>query len=348
MTDLERARIKAKLVEYTSLNPLNPAHISPDHIAPTEIPSPYISWVMHLGRHLPTRVYVPALLVMALLLMSGTAYGAQGALPGDILYPVKRSINEPIEIAITVSPISRAEVALEHADRRLQEAEILTVRGELDEATALDLGLDFEKKSSKVEELIKEIEDKGDDESAASLASHFEAKLNSHGRILAKVQGNGRGGDVSMATSMMKTMAVEVVDDMDPIEKIKEKVDKKKEEISKKRESNESRVTNGEEERVKTAALKSQEKSERTVSNTEEATVESPEDIDEDVVERISNARENIKKGKEKLDEKSYGDAYIYFENANRDATEAEYISKSNKNINKENKGKKDRENDND
>ena len=54
---------------------------------------------------------------------------------------------------------------------------------------------------------------------------------------------------------------------------------------------------------------------------------------DEDAAERISNARENVKKGREKLDEKKYGDAYIHFENAKRDATEADLIIKSNKKI---------------
>src|SRR6185436_14919248 len=53
----------------------------------------------------------PALGMAGLLIVAGagTSFGAEGALPGDLLYPVKVKVNEEVRGALTLSSESKAE-----------------------------------------------------------------------------------------------------------------------------------------------------------------------------------------------------------------------------------------------
>lgn len=75
-------------------------------------------------------------LLLFVLVGSGTASAAQGSLPGDLLYPVKVSINEKVEAALAPSVAAKAEVAARQAERRVEEAQELAAQGRLDEKTA--------------------------------------------------------------------------------------------------------------------------------------------------------------------------------------------------------------------
>lgn len=63
------------------------------------------------------------LIVMALLIGSiGVAYASADALPGDLLYGVKRGVEEA-RLALTLSPTADATLLLTFANRRIEEAE---------------------------------------------------------------------------------------------------------------------------------------------------------------------------------------------------------------------------------
>ena len=78
----------------------------------------------------------------------GTVSAAQGALPGDLLYPVKVSVNEKVEIALAPTPAAKVEVQVRLAERRIDEARELSVRGRLDDKTAKTLTDDFDEHSA--------------------------------------------------------------------------------------------------------------------------------------------------------------------------------------------------------
>lgn len=72
------------------------------------------------------RAFSPA--VLALIVLSvvvvaggGTAYASQSSLPGDTLYPVKTGV-ENLQLAVTFSHQSRADLHLKLAERRIDEA----------------------------------------------------------------------------------------------------------------------------------------------------------------------------------------------------------------------------------
>lgn len=100
--------------------------------------------------------YVVALLVVLVVLVgSSTAYAAQGSLPGDLLYPVKVSVNEKVEVALAPTPVAKAEVQVRLAERRVDEARELSVRGRLDEKTAKILTDDFDEHSAQALALVE-------------------------------------------------------------------------------------------------------------------------------------------------------------------------------------------------
>ena len=74
---------------------------------------------------------VATALVLVLMLGSGTSYAAEGALPGDILYPVKKVVNEGVRGALAVSPQAQVAWQTERASRRLAEAETLVQNNNL-------------------------------------------------------------------------------------------------------------------------------------------------------------------------------------------------------------------------
>jgi uncharacterized membrane protein YkoI len=70
-----------------------------------------------------------------LLLIGGTAWAAEGALPGDPLYTWKTKVNEPTRLVFLPTPVARAEWSVELLSRRLKEAETLASSGQLNSET---------------------------------------------------------------------------------------------------------------------------------------------------------------------------------------------------------------------
>lgn len=65
------------------------------------------------------------------LLVGGTAWAAEGALPGDTLYTWKTGVNESVRLVLSPTPIARAEWSVELISRRLNEADRLVADGRL-------------------------------------------------------------------------------------------------------------------------------------------------------------------------------------------------------------------------
>ncbi|QIX28156.1 hypothetical protein ncot_17345 [Nocardioides sp. JQ2195] len=72
---------------------------------------------------------------------TSVAVAAQGSLPGDTLYPVKRAI-EGVQSSLSISEGARAETALEQASGRLAEVEALARQVDAENANQLPSTLD--------------------------------------------------------------------------------------------------------------------------------------------------------------------------------------------------------------
>lgn len=135
----------------------------------------------------PIKIMPAILLIVLLGLGGGTSYAAEGSLPGDVLYPVKVSINEPVRAGLAFSTEAKAKVETDLAVRRLEEAESLVVGGKLDAKTEADLAARFEAFADKAEEHAAKLAEQSDGHAAVEAGEGLEVALRVHERILAKL-----------------------------------------------------------------------------------------------------------------------------------------------------------------
>ncbi len=141
--------------------------------------------------------------VTVLVLIGGsTSFAAEGALPGDILYPVKVGLNEKVRAIVAFTPEAKADWNTSRVERRLEEAEKLTARGAVSEDTNAKIAAQFDESAERVEAGIAEIEASGNVRKAADIASRLETSIRTHKKILARLSvGGNAGADVSAAAA---------------------------------------------------------------------------------------------------------------------------------------------------
>ena len=123
LTETERERIRALLAEYAAWKPVRPAPGRPRQ-----------------GFHILMRpAFAGALIAVLLIGTGGAAYAAEGTLPGDLLYPVKVSVTEPVVTALTPSGSAQVSWQITIAKRRLKEAATLSSEGRLATSTEATL-----------------------------------------------------------------------------------------------------------------------------------------------------------------------------------------------------------------
>lgn len=134
---------------------------------------------------------MPIIIILALMIGSGTSLAAQGAMPGDVLYPVKLSVNERVASWVAVSDEAQADWEVRVATRRLQEAEELSSEGRLDAKALATIEAKFDAHADKVSDRIEEFKAKEDFEAAIEVASNFEVSLRAHEKILSHMGEEG-------------------------------------------------------------------------------------------------------------------------------------------------------------
>lgn len=151
--------------------------------AGARVPSPYVAYSFQL-----TALYRYALvaLLTVFLVGGGTVSAAQGALPGDVLYPVKISVNEGVEELFARTPTARAEVHTKFAQRRLEEAETLAALGTLDATTTAKLEERLNTHVERAHAFALELEVKEPD-IAAEVKVKLESSLAAHSIVLARL-----------------------------------------------------------------------------------------------------------------------------------------------------------------
>lgn len=134
-----------------------------------------------------------ALALLFLVIFSGgISYAAESALPGDALYAVKTKVNEPLQVALASSPEAKANVQMQLAERRIEEAATLAADGRLDSETQDALATSFQAHAQSATDEVAAI-DENDSPAAAEISSRFETRLAAHEAVLAQV----RGGDAA-------------------------------------------------------------------------------------------------------------------------------------------------------
>lgn len=124
---------------------------------------------------------MPALAIVLLISGAGTSYYAQNSLPGDVLYGVKTGVNENVESLFAISPEARAQVDLRQVSTRLDEAEKLSVAGNLTEVQSQAIQANFSKKVESLNKNLDKVKQKGDSKKIAERVSKdFEKEIDEH------------------------------------------------------------------------------------------------------------------------------------------------------------------------
>ena len=138
----------------------------------------------------------------------GTAYAAEGALPGEVLYPIKVNVSEKVEGALALSAEAKADWNTKRLSRRLEEAESLAVVGQLSDERRAELETHI---NTATDELVTNTETmaQSDDDTLAlaSIQSNVEAALIGHEHVLESIRESRNDNDPNLARILGKVRA---------------------------------------------------------------------------------------------------------------------------------------------
>lgn len=142
LTEIERGKIRSLLREYTIMKPVREPSVPPKRTR-------YVVLTDKLFAYLRRPISIVTAVMLTLVLFSGgIAYAAEGVLPGNVLYPIKTALIEPIQIALAASPEARASLQMKFAERRISEAAILANEKRLGTTTEAMLVVNFVKNAN--------------------------------------------------------------------------------------------------------------------------------------------------------------------------------------------------------
>lgn len=180
------------------------------------VASPYVN----VTNHIPDRLYylrgienyfnlltnqnnfMSALIIAIMLaLTGGTSVIAENSVPGDALYTVKTSFNEPIAGLFAVGKESNAVWQERIVERRLEEIQKIVSEGNLSTTTKAEIETNINNQINKFADMSKDLsEDKDSAISSAELAVRLESALKAHQSVLQRVS-----DEVKTSTSTKET-----------------------------------------------------------------------------------------------------------------------------------------------
>lgn len=166
---------------------------------PAPIASP---WKIYVSRF--NLRYMTAALLAMVLSGGSAALAAEGALPGDVLYPVKIYINEPVQSAFIVGDVSRARFETKKAVRRLEEIETLASQGRLNQTAVEVVNHNFKKSADEFTATVQEVEATASSTKTANVRVEFETKLKEHSDILSSIEKDKKHSQGDEVTSLRK------------------------------------------------------------------------------------------------------------------------------------------------
>lgn len=134
--------------------------------------------------------YAAGAFLIAGLAFGGLSYTAEGALPGDFLYPVKINVNERVRDSLATTRPEAAAWQAEKAERRLTEAEKLAAVSPLNAEVNRTLSREFKKNIKNMESNINSMLAGKDIAYAHDLNVAFQTSLKAHAALLTGLNGN--------------------------------------------------------------------------------------------------------------------------------------------------------------
>lgn len=174
MTKAEKEHVLKKILETPK------AHST---IFEQAILSPWQEMYSSISRiHTRQLVYYAMIPCLFIVLSGGAVFASKESLPGNLLYPLKVNVVEPIHAVLLLNTEDKVRYESELAGERLIEAAVLANLGELDEAKEEQLSKMLENHADKVNKALdKSSRNQDIDE---EIAASFRANMNAQVKIL--------------------------------------------------------------------------------------------------------------------------------------------------------------------
>jgi hypothetical protein len=203
LTAAEKRSLRERLAQYADFHAVrNQGPIRPEstrHALLSLLYQPVTKRIMN----------ITASVLIAVLLGGGTSLAAEGAVPGDVLYPVKTVVNENMVSAVTVTTEGEAQWRARLAERRLEEAAELVAEGKFDAEIEARLTSDIQKHLTRAHDEVKTLESEGEYEQALEIRSDTEARVNAYGNVIARMAAFNGGGSPIDVAELLDTVLVE-------------------------------------------------------------------------------------------------------------------------------------------
>jgi hypothetical protein len=176
MDEAAKTKTRALLQEYMEMRPIRSPQIEADQSRSRTI-------------FIFERIYAVPITAVVLVfgMTAGTAFAAEGTLPGDLLYPVKVHVTEEVRGVLAITPEAKADWQIERAGKRLEEASTLAVQGKLTDANRTEIETDLADHVAATEKSAAALAASDNLVAADEVGAHLHAVLKAHGDILATV-----------------------------------------------------------------------------------------------------------------------------------------------------------------
>ncbi len=126
---------------------------------------------------------LPMAALLVVILGGGTAFAAQGSLPGQPLYAMKTKVNEPIQGALAFSVEDKIKFHTEVAQTRVEEAEVLASEDKLDLASSQEIEKSIDAHIAVRDSLTQKLE-AAHPEAAQPLLALIDISIDAHSDVL--------------------------------------------------------------------------------------------------------------------------------------------------------------------
>jgi hypothetical protein len=188
LTAIEKRDLRRKLLEYVQMRPIR---------TETTYRLPLVEGATNTRGQLShfsifSFKFISGVTALFLMVGTGVSWAAEGALPGELLYPVKVAVNEEVVARLAAGGEGKAQWEGKRIERRLVEAEQLVVAGKFDSTAQALITSSLENHLSKATTEIKNIAIEPSKIAAANdLSVRLESKLRMHTQILSGLEGDG-------------------------------------------------------------------------------------------------------------------------------------------------------------
>ncbi len=176
LTSEEKSVMRQTLVHFARVNPIV-------HTAEAKHSRAVVSLYSFMRKARGFKI-VSATVIGGILIGGTVSFAAEGALPGNVLYPVKTEVNERVRGVMAVTPHAKAGWDIRLVERRLSEVKEVGLIESVPLETKEVARANVKKYIERAQKRIVELDDSDDNEGALLVAENLARVLQTHETIL--------------------------------------------------------------------------------------------------------------------------------------------------------------------